>query len=182
MFYRFTYPDSSSYVADSYLYDGERLYYQYGVPKLTNTRNIVFPNGFNTNGEGGGNLILTNNNMDYISFGIATYVVGTRHSLMSNGIFYAINEIIKNDLFKTNKPRRKIRIAPNPSNDMISIIGLLPTEFVRIDIYDDLGKLMGNYEEINLESRISVEDWPPGTYHTYLYGINYHAHLKFIRF
>lgn len=99
LFYKFEYPARYIPNVDSTHFNGDTLYYRYGRAKVftltfgdSTFHRIGLQNNHAINGESGGSLISIKNNNTYASHGVLSNGPHSFHSMITNEIFYIINQ------------------------------------------------------------------------------------------
>ncbi len=168
IFYKFSYPAEPSLLeVDSTLYNGDTLYYSYGLCDLALENRIMIQGTSGIPGESGSSIIKIKNGHFYTSYGVLSYGTFLLHSRITNWKYYAYKEIIKNDIlidayvFNSNE---NIRIYPNPAIDLVHIV--LPDEsrnntVTLVNLQGQIIKIQSNNTS---EIELSLTDVPIGIY------------------
>jgi len=173
IFYKFTYPATTILPIDSNEYNGGSLYYNYGnIDIITNT-SIGINNTNGIPGESGSSLIKVINGQEYTSYGVLSLANNLNHSKISNWQFYALKNIIANDLISIIPPENineTFIIYPNPI-DNIFYIKNSGNEIIEMVLYNNLGQIVLNIDTKNLNSGIDVSKLSNGVYYLRLASI-----------
>ena len=127
---------------------------------------------FGIGGESGSSLIHVVNNEEYTSYGVGTWSYNTKHSRFENWQYYAIRDIIKDDLNVAIEeiPQKMLdwKVFPNPAHDMVSIhlenmgVGMMYRDYL-LKIVSVEGKLLMN-KYLGQTSKLDVSNYPSGLY------------------
>jgi V8-like Glu-specific endopeptidase len=142
IFYKFTYPAVTILPLDSNEYNGDTLYYNYGLVDIVNNNYIGIRNTNGISGESGSSLIKIKNNLEYTSYGVLSWSTDLKHSKIDNWKYYYLESVIHNDLIfgvtKNTEPR--ISVSPNPTKDKIFIKNPNNIPISGIDMFDVWGR------------------------------------------
>jgi hypothetical protein len=122
VYYKFSYPGVPSW--DSTVYNGDTLYYNYGLIDLVEENFLGVENGFGIPGESGSSLIKVSDTGTFSTYAVLTFANGLRHSRITNRKYALLKEIIKNDLntgLETPAQIPGFSIFPNPAHDCFRI-------------------------------------------------------------
>lgn len=124
IFYKFSYPGTSIPSIDSNTYNGDTLYYNYGKVDLISPYGIQIKYTSGIPGESGSSIIKVKNNENYTSYGVLSYSVFLRHSRIQNWQFYALKDIIENNLTSNSPIQNKeygVVVYPNPASSFFYV-------------------------------------------------------------
>ena len=148
IFYKFSYPGVYMPEADSVHYNGDTLYFSYGVIDYLYTGSIGIINRIGIVGESGSSIIKVENKQKYITYGNLNTSTNSVHLRIQNNIFYPFKSVIEPYLqLSINEgfyEPPKVLLHPNPATDMITC-QLPEFEDVKLQIYDLQGEKI--YEE-----------------------------------
>lgn len=163
VYYKFTYPNVFPNFSDQF--NGDTLYYQYGIFDLVSNvnSNLVGVNqvaGFP--GESGSPMISIDNDVSYTNFGVLTWSGGNRHTVFSKEEFYSFKRIIESTVSSLdNISTPTFKIYPNPLRNTLNIrfenTNSDDFEYRVIDGQGKIikvGKLPFNHNQIDLEELI----------------------------
>lgn len=184
MFYKFSYPGFTILSMDSNEYNGDTLYYNYGLIDIAD-QNFVGIHGTNgIPGESGSSLIKIENNQTYTTYGALTYSNGLRHSRIDNREFYAFRHIIANDL--TTVPsvipnNGDYIIYPNPTTNSFRIKSGNTQNTMDLLIYDQVGKLIKIQNAVGADQDIDISDLSNGIYYLRISSDSHTETVKIIK-
>ena len=171
IFYKFTYPNLSMNPQEQN-YNGDTLYYKYGLIDKFEENYLGISNLTGKIGESGSSLIRIKNNEDYTSYGVQTYSVDSRHNRISKDMFEYIKYIIKDDIFTSNfnqNQKTNVTVFPNPTTGSIYIEELIGNETTEVSLYDVLGRELFNESEYKSGELIDINELPNGHYYLMIY-------------
>lgn len=145
VFHKFSYPGTVDLTDSTRIFNGDTLYYNYGILGLINTGWLGY-NIYGIRGQSGSSLIYTDNK-EYYSLGTQVWADSSRHIRITSEIFYSLKSIINNDL-SNDEDDSGINIGyylseayPNPFNPSTKISYVMPNAgFVQLKVYDILGR------------------------------------------
>ncbi len=163
IYYKFSYPATTIHSIDSNSYNGDTLYYSYGIADWAHERffGVEFTNGIP--GESGSSLVKIKNENTYTSYGVFSYSSGLKHSRLTNWKYYALKSVIIDDL-ELNTPKVNevnfVSIYPNPTTNYLNIV--LPEKYTmnKVFLFDIRGRkiieenIFGNETQLNLSSLV----------------------------
>lgn len=144
VYYKFSYPGVPAW--DSTVYNGDTLYYNYGLIDLVEENFLGIEHGFGIPGESGSSLIQASDTETFSTYGVLTFANGLRHSRITGRKHALLKEIIKNDLstgIEQTMTEPGFSIFPNPApghfrirnHDHLFITGVVITEVTGREIY-----------------------------------------------
>ena len=167
IFYKFSYPNTPISLIDTFPYNGDTLYYNYGnVELIQNWIGITQSNG--VHGESGSSIIHIQNNQAYTTYGVLTFGINLRHNRLTNEIFYLIKHIIQDDIVLNNSESyqdSEIMVFPNPVNSYIKIANLSENQNVEITLFDTLGRLIYSNSNYQSTDEINISNLSNGNYY-----------------
>ncbi len=145
VFHKFSYPGTVDLSDSTRIFNGDTLYYNYGMLGLIDTGWLGY-NIYGIPGQSGSSLIYTDNK-EYYSLGTQVWADSSRHIRITPEIFYSFKSIINNDL-SNDEDDKGINIGyylseayPNPFNPSTKISYVMPkTSFVQLKVYDIMGR------------------------------------------
>jgi V8-like Glu-specific endopeptidase len=145
IFHKLSYPATIDAFDSSRVYNGDTLYYNYGVPGEINDTWIGY-NIFGIRGQSGSSLFFTDNER-YFSIGTLKLSTMSYHTRIIPGMYYAFKQFLEpgisssNDDNKTIKGYKLSEAYPNPFNSATLINYTIPEqEIVNITAYNALGE------------------------------------------
>lgn len=173
VFHKFSYPGYKSNVDETKIYNGDTLYYNYGLIDyfVSRGKNLIgIKNGslMGIRGQSGSALFYTNN-IDFFSAGVLSFSANYSHAIISQFLFHQFKNIIENHstfINQLNDESHNIKIYPNPVTDKMEIEFLNPQNLVSsIAIYNIQGKIVKKIEGINSDRfLVNREGLHSGTY------------------
>lgn len=167
LFYKFTYPGTTLLIIDPNPYNGDTLYYNYGIVDSVSHNAIRITGTSGIPGESGSSIIKVENNQSYTSYGVLSLSNGLTHSRISNRHFYAFKNIISDDLthvssLGTESP--KASIYPNPATSTLQIKLPHSKAIISLKIFNNLGKQILAFEGTQF-SEIDISTLSHGVYY-----------------
>ncbi|NOU45839.1 MAG: T9SS type A sorting domain-containing protein [Bacteroidales bacterium] len=145
IFYKFSYPAKTYLMLDSTIYNGDTLFYSYGLADEARENNLLVHHANGIPGESGSSFIKIRNGQQYTSYGVLTYSSNLNHSRLTNWKYYAIKSILQKDLEMNDIPDKTpdiVRIYPNPVIDKIQIEYSEKIDVIDFKVYDTSGRLL----------------------------------------
>jgi len=165
VFYKFSYPSVTNLWLDSNHYNGDTLFYNYGLLDNISNDIIGVNNTSGIQGESGSSIIKIKNNNFYTTYGVLSLSQNLSHSRLTNWKYYAILSIIKDDLYPNSKSdKEKTVIYPNPCQSILNIKLIKPTMVNKIRLYNSLGELCKEKNVTKTCIQIDVFNLPNGFY------------------
>ena len=159
LYYKFSYPRFSNLQFDPREYNGDTLYFSYGILDEVSPTSIGIVDGLGHGGESGSSFFQRNNRM-YTAYGVASIAFNFRHARILAAHYHGILEVIENDLtYHAGSPAQEVIIYPNPAHDHVTIEANENIE--RVDILDIQGKCLlskhagQSFRELHLPSSLS---------------------------
>ena len=162
LFYRFSYPSVSIPQIDDNEYNGDTLYFNYGITNLIEGNFIGISNARGIPGESGSSLINVEN---FVSYGVTSFSSDLRHSRLVDWKYHAIKEIINDDLdvvLKANDDDNALELFPNPVTQLLYVQS--DRLIQRASILDIKGHVYNSYSPQSKNFSIDVETLSPGVY------------------
>lgn len=182
VFYKFSYPGSTSLFIDPNSYNGDTLYYNYGVVNEVTTNQIGIINASGIGGESGSSIIKIENGQKYISYGVLSLVANLRHSRINNWRYYAIKSIINDDLvIPTRLNREDIVVYPNPASDVVHLKNIKPFDVVELKLFDNIGRLCVAKKEFKSGLDLDISNLSGGIYYLSIETIEFIITKKIVK-
>jgi len=157
IFYKFSYPGMQLLPIDSNSYNGDTLYYGYGVADITQNYSLGVEFASGIPGESGSSLIKIKNNMIYTTYGVLSFSGNLSHCRLTNQKYFAIKSIICNDLNDTEEymvNQSEVSVYPNPTSDYLNVKYQGKDELNKFMIFDSDGRKV--MEETNLTNEMQM--------------------------
>ena len=167
LFYKFTYPATTIIAIDSNFYNGDTLYYYYGISDFVNKNYLGICNANGIPGESGSSLIKIENNKNYTSYGVLSLSFNLQHSRLTNWKYYSIKSIIANALTEPNNwnnEQAEISVFPVPSTGILNIIYSGDDELRKLMLFDLNGRKVMEKTNPTNELKLDLSSLPSGTY------------------
>ena len=165
IYYKFSYPGHTELQLDSAEYNGDTLYYNYGIIDIVTNNQIGINHTNGIPGESGSSIIKVENNQSYTSYGVLSFSNNLMHCKINNWKYYYLESILHNDLtfsIKEVNYDAEISIFPNPAKDKIWVKNNGRSEIIGISVRDILGNIL---LQINPPfSSIDLHALPSGIY------------------
>ena len=167
IFYRFSYPAITIPFIDPNIYNGDTLYYNYGVADLANEHFLGISNTSGLPGESGSSLVKVVNNDFYTSYGVSSFSSNLLHSRFTNWKYFAFKSIIINDIglgITENGKENITTVFPNPTSGYLTVVCQDNKIIKRINIFDVNGRKV--MEKLFSSNQISLDlsGLPKGLY------------------
>jgi len=168
IFYKFTYPATTILPIDSNEYNGDSLYYNYGNVDIVTSTSIGINNTSGIPGESGSSLIKVVNGQEYTSYGVLSLTNNLNHNKITNWQFYALRNIIAGELTSIT-PRENnqeaFMVYPNPVAHTFYVKNSSGNAFVKMVLFNSLGKIVLNIDSTHFNSGIDVSNLSNGVYY-----------------
>ena len=167
IFYKFSYPAATMLALDSNTYNGDTLYYAYGIADCIDENSIAVKNTSGIPGESGSSLIKIANNSTYTSYGVLSFTFDLYHSRLTNWKYFAFKSIIGNDLTLAKEDeivQPEISIFPMPTIDNLSYIYSGKHELNKLILFDLDGRKVFEKTNLTNEMQIDLSFLQQGTY------------------
>jgi len=172
--HKFSYPGTIDRDDSTRIFNGDTLYYNYGILDVINKDGI----GYNINGIEGqsGSSLFLSDNVSYFSIGVLNWQVNSMHYRFSRPMYYAFKNIIQETqtgIAKSPNIQLEYSISnayPNPFNPTTSFVYSLKSDaFVKLELIDILGRhvqyiLSENKSKGIYTQSINAENLPSGIY------------------
>lgn len=167
IFYKFSYPCKTILSLDSNSYNGDTLYYGYGIADLINDYSIGIKYASGIPGESGSSLIKIENNEKYTSYGVLCYSSNLFHRRMVNWTYYTIKSIISNELSSINENiivEPEISIYPVPTSYNLNIVYSGQSKLDKLMLFDLNGRKVMEKTNLPNEIQLNLSFLQKGTY------------------
>jgi len=165
IFYKFSYPGTTILLLDSNEYNGDTLYYNYGVSNQSTPASIRFVGANGIPGESGSSIIKVENNTSYVTYGNLTYSGSLNHNRINEESYNAIYHLIKDHNY-LDIPRyeESMAIYPNPTSGNVQLKGFLPKDVESLQIFDGNGRQVLTDKDFYPFHNIDLSELPSGIY------------------
>lgn len=163
LYYKFSYPG----LFDTTQYNGDTLYYNYGLIDLVENYFLGIGNGVAIPGESGSSLIRATDTVFFHSFGVLSFAGGIRHTRITNRTFSLLKEIIRNDLSigVGNHPQiADLTVFPNPSTGIFLVRKPNQIAIHKLRVIDPSGRLVLQTNGDRFTGMIDISVVPNGVY------------------
>ncbi len=185
IFYKFSYPAITIPELDPNIYNGDTLYYSYGIVDLSGEHYLGISNANGIPGESGSSLVKVVNNVYYTTYGVLNISGYLRHNRFTNWKYYAFKSIIKNDL-ELNIPidfeEIDIAVYPNPTCDYLNIECMENLIINKIELFDVNGKRVIARNFSSNQFRMDLSNLPHGFYIMIIYSGNKRIVKKIVKY
>lgn len=181
IYHKFSYPGGSQTLTR---YNGDTLRYSFGVFNVVRDDLMTLIHWGGTPGGVGSSVFQVENELSYIIYGVMDFAIQNTqqytHSRIKNWMFYAIKEIIKNDLYIETIPEETnedIIVYPNPTFATVALKNISSRHIIKhwsiVDIWGekvmsgrtyapgmeiDLSKLPAGSYYLKIEKRADIEN------------------------
>ena len=171
LFHKYSYPCTAEFTQYESQINGDTLYNSYGIYNEVDefiSSSYPDPSGFS--GESGSSIFTTNNESEYVIYGVATWAVAFAHSRIDEDEFWGISRIISPYITSVNElPKAKLKVYPNPVDDYLNVELSSNSEEVNANIYNSIGQLVHNVKIKNGNTNINMHQWSDGVYYLKLF-------------
>lgn len=164
VFYKFSYPAATNLLIDPNEYNGDTLYYNYGLIDNLAEHRISIDNATGIGGESGSSIIKIKNGEKYITYGVLSLASNLSHSRINNWRYYAIKLIIEDDLSLKKQSLEDVIVYPNPANNIIHIKNIKNAEIMELTLYDDNGRACQIKNELTSRLELDISNLSNGLY------------------
>lgn len=168
IFYKFTYPSAYIPFFDPNPYNGDTMYYNYGNIDLLSPNTIEIKNTLGILGESGSSLIKVTNEQEYTSYGVLSFSSNLKHSRIINWQFYALKNIISNDLTAVVSPENNDQsfiVFPNPVVNSFYLKSKNGNGMIDLVLLDNLGAKVLQFNALQSGSAVDISSLPGGVYY-----------------
>ncbi len=167
IYYKFSYPSLTIPELDPNNYNGDTLYYNYGIADIASNHLFGISGTKGIPGESGSSLIKIENQNSYTSYGVLSYSHNLLHNRLTNWKYYAFKSVIINDLELYTSIIGKndnVSIFPNPTANYLNIICPEEHSLNKIVLYDLMGKKVLEKTNLAKKTRIDISELNRGQY------------------
>ena len=168
LFYKFSYPGVTLLAIDSNSYNGDSLYYNYGVADLVNEDYIGVLGADGISGESGSSIIKVENEQLYTTYGVLTWSTNIKHSRIHDWMFYSIKNIIEDDLVVNTIDEIQeegIAVFPNPTSGQIFLDNTTSLEMSHLRVFDNWGRIIIDQDGYDSNGGIDLSNFPNGVFY-----------------
>ncbi len=179
VFHKFSYPAAPNPLDTTRVFNGDTLYYNYGLIDYFSNGFIGVTNGatLGASGTSGSSLFYTNN-LNYYAFGVMNFANNYRHYLINQHVFYQLKNIIENHAMYVNEQIDEtypLMLYPNPATDRVTIEFHNPdNQNLTLTLFDLQGRNVRRIENITGNRFYLHRDGLPSG----LYIIRLHANTR----
>jgi len=168
-FHKFSYPTYRT-PYNKFPFNGDTLYYSYGaIDYVAKDFLGVIGHIKGAGGESGSSILYTNNDDDYTSYGVLTWVGYYNHSRFNAERFNAFEQIISKSMISNTESildESEVLLFPNPSQDYVNVNVSTPDVALKsISLHNYNGRLVGVFGTNDNHARIDISMLPDGLYH-----------------
>ncbi|MDA3928021.1 MAG: T9SS type A sorting domain-containing protein [Prolixibacteraceae bacterium] len=173
VFHKLSYPGTINFFDSTEVYNGDTLYYNYGLidPVLygnSSNRSLYVKNVTSIGGQSGSSLFYEDESQ-YYSVGVLNYSSNSLHQRITNDIFYQFKHIITNNKsteIKQNRSSSLDKTYPNPWSVFAVIEFENPDQLqCTLEIFNSSGQKVRSQNINNKQSvRIERNNFQPGLY------------------
>lgn len=168
IFYKFSYPAVTIPALDSNEYNGDTLYYNYGIVDIAHEHKLGISNTVGLPGESGSSLIKVRNEEAYTSYGVLSYSTNLTHNRLTNWKYFALKSIIINDinigLPEVAPEKNHISIFPNPTSGYLTVSCQDYHALYKIDLFSVNGEKLMEKIFFTKEIRLDLSGLQQGSY------------------
>lgn len=168
IYHKFSYPSIYFPQVDSTVYNGDTLYFGYGVVDEVRPQFLRIQNTYGIPGESGSSLVQSES---FITYGVSTFSPAQGHSRIEAKHFVMMREIIRNELEQEpNSYFEEVRIYPNPAREVVHIESSAPHSIDRVEVFEMNGRLLESVSTSESITSIRIHDYPKGIYLIRVHG------------
>ncbi len=180
VFYKFSYPGMFNPNIDPNPYNGDTLYYGYGLIDGFSETGISITGVTGISGESGSSIIKIVNEEFYSVYGVLSTALNVRHTRIRREHYYGFYSILKDDLLIPPVGEWEGLIAyPNPAQDHLKIGGIGEKIIESVRVLDMFGKQCLKVVQFAESSELDISSLRSGVY---MVEINNGDHLEVLRF
>jgi V8-like Glu-specific endopeptidase len=165
--YKFSYPGTTIPAIDSNEYNGDTLYYNYGIVDRLQPHYIGINGASGIPGESGSTIMKVVNNETYTSYGVLTFSGDLTHNRLTNWTYYGLESIIHNDLvfgIGEGSIDRSFSLFPNPADTRFWIRDYGNTKTMGVKVFNTQGIKIMETSVSDMSSGIDIQQLPEGFY------------------
>ncbi|TNE31249.1 MAG: T9SS type A sorting domain-containing protein [Bacteroidetes bacterium] len=158
-YYKLSYPSTYFPVADSTVYNGDTLYFSYGIIDSVGPHYMQIKGATGIPGESGSTFF--NRDDGWYAYGVTSLLLDFKHTRLQPWHLYAIARILDNEpVNPLNKS--SLVVFPNPSRSVIHI--RTHSEINRVELYSITGQTVLSKEVENEVVSLDISPLRTGTY------------------
>lgn len=123
--HKFSYPGSAHPLFPNEVYNGDTLYYNYGITKGFDSHYMgIDTTAYGIPGQSGSSLLYTDNLNDYYTVGVLSFSARYRHYRIKAPAFYAFKQIIQANAIGIKEHAVNsdlVSVSPNPFREELSV-------------------------------------------------------------
>ena len=171
LFHKYSYPCTAEFTQYEGQINGDTLYYSYGIyDKVDEFISSSHPNPRGFSGESGSSIFITNNDSEYVIYGVGTWAATFAHSRIDENEFWGISRIIvPYNTSVSELQEDRIKVYPNPVYDYLNVELSSYSEEVNASIYNAIGQLVSKIKIKNGNTIINMHQWNNGVYYLKLF-------------
>mgnify|MGYP000574658953 CR=1 FL=1 len=163
--HKFSYPAITLPQLDPHEYNGDTLYYSYGVPDILLEHAIAFTGASGIPGESGSSILRIENHHNYVSHGVLSLSGALRHARINAPIFHSIEYIIRNDTsLDATKYQKGFSLYPNPTYGPVYLNGLTNSSGQVLEIFDSQGRKISSVDTSHPFQAVDLSHLATGLY------------------
>jgi len=142
LFYKFSYPNGYFPTIDTLLYNGDSLYFSYGIIDLSGSNFLAVDNATGITGESGSTFIKQIDINNFVAYGTLTWSHNIKHSRITPKQYFGFKHIIESYSNKPNFENNEFAILtyPNPTRGQFNFIDFPHSQLDYVTIYDIFGR------------------------------------------
>ncbi len=170
VFHKFSYPGVPNPFDTTRVYNGDTLYYNYGLIDYDDLGFMGVINGhlLASPGSSGSSLFYTDN-YDYYALGVLNFGGNIRHYLINQNVFYQFKNIIENHAVYVNDQIDEtypLMVYPNPAADRVTVEFYNPgNQRLTLAVYDMQGRMVRQIQNITGERFYLYRDGLPSGFY-----------------
>lgn len=145
--YKLSYPALTNTNVDPKEYNGDTLFYNYGVVNFASSTNLGISGTSGIAGESGSSLLkIDSAGSEVTSYGTLTFSNSLVHSRIVDWQYYSLYNVIANALSQEElsvSPESRWSVYPNPSSSIVFLQGGMGLAHPRVEVYSVHGQLVG---------------------------------------
>lgn len=167
IFYKFSYPARPLYPTDEYIYNGDTMYYNYGIADHIEKSGIGILKTSGIPGESGSSLIKIKNRENYTVYGTLNLSNDLRHTRITNFTYNTIKSILDKETDlpdSNNRIEDGFSVYPNPASNRIKIQNKDGINIHGITLFDATGRNVGRQTVNGITVDYDISHLPNGLY------------------
>ncbi len=183
IYYKFSYPSFTFPSLDTNEYNGDTLYYSYGIVDRVDQHYMGINNTTGIPGESGSSLIRIENEQTYTTYGTLSFG-SLVHAQITNWKYYALKEVLKNHLTVIEHPVQngsEVFVYPNPVQDRFYLGNLKSFESIDLQVFNSIGEEIFNVRGSGAQDAIDISALKSGIYFLRLTTKHGTQSLRFVK-